>query len=654
MSGTVRKLAVVASGINEEYQSSVLEGIRQYAATHPVKVCHFVDLGGVIGSDAHDHGEFNIYHYINLKDFEGIIMLANTIQSKEAQQKLFAAVRAAGIPAVVLDTEAEGMTALRIDNYKAMRSIVEHIVQKHGCRRINYIGGPETNPEGIERRRAVLDVLAEYGIHPEPRRIYDGHFMSEDGTAAARQFLADAADRNPDTHLDFPEAIICANDNMAIAAMNTLCEAGINAPEDVLVTGFDYTYAGRNYSPELSSVERPLVASGYRACEMILNGEITPNETHVTVLDTEAHFIHSCGCAGETSSDNIRAFKKVCFRQMEQSVNDSRLNNRMNCAFAECDTPQQMMTQLRPFVLEMNCDDFYLCLNSDWAGDTEAILAVAEGSTEQEQYRVDGYPETMNILLGCENGEFFEDREFPSSEMLPALNEEPDQGKCYYFFPLHFRDRAFGTCVLCGGESAMYSPSIFSWMITIGNALEHVRKIRATNAVVNRLERLYVLDPLSGIFNRNGFAKETRSPYEFAARHHLPVIVMFADLDGLKQINDHFGHQAGDTAIRAVGQAIQNVCRHDEVYARFGGDEFLIFAADRTETDGDKLVQMLQAEFRRFNETGEHPFTLSASIGFYVAVPQPNTSVFHMVSVADQKMYEEKKKLRTSRYLRKY
>lgn len=646
MPGTVRSIAVVVSGINQEYQSSVLTGAAQYAAEHGIRLCHFADMGGIIGSAAHDIGEYNIYRLIRYAAFDGLLLLGNTVLSAENRAAVFRAAKASGIPAVLVDAKEDFAASVCIDNYHAMRQVVEHMLDVHKCSRVFYLSGPAANPESADRLRAFRDVFAERGLSVPPKMIRMATFTSGDGTAAAESLLEAAKQGDP-----LPEAVVCANDIMAIAVMNTFIANGVRVPEDVRVTGFDHSFEGRNYEPELTSVGAQLTEEGKTAMELLCTGKATPGA--VTMLHSQPFFSRSCGCKNSAAESEHR-FKQVRFRQMERIAADTRLCNRLSCSFAECETPQAMMDVLAELILELNCTGFWFCLNSDWAGNPET-LTTPEYGTLHEEHRIEGYPEQMHLLLAWENGERKNTCDFSVGEMLPQLAEKADpQNGGLFFLPVHFRSRTFGYCVLRGPIACVSSPLLLSLTITLGNALEHVRKVRCTNDVVDSLERLYILDALTGIYNRNGFARETREPYQQAIEQKKPVMVMFADLDGLKYINDHFGHSGGDTALRAVGRVLQQVCTHGEIFARFGGDEFLIFSVGAAPEQGASLTKAIQDALAKYNDEAQEPYLVSASIGYYIETPQPHTSVFQMVAEADARMYEKKKKRTPSKYLRKY
>ena len=129
-------------------------------------------------------------------------------------------------------------------------------------------------------------------------------------------------------------------------------------------------------------------------------------------------------------------------------------------------------------------------------------------------------------------------------------------------------------------------------------------------------------------------------------------MLMFIDLDGLKGINDTFGHDVGDSAIRNIADALRASCTDGEVYCRFGGDEFIVFAANADDAHAKKLTDKIQAYVRDVNEQGVNPFTLSASIGHIISVPKPEDDIFRFVTAADKKMYIEKRKKKRSKYLK--
>ncbi len=639
-------IAVIVSTLDEEYQSGILSGIRQYAFANRITLEHFVAFGNT-GSDVrHDTGEYNIFSLANFKRFDGVILVINTIQFTESMEHVLSRVREAGIPAVCIDKDVPDFYSICIDNESAMRNMVEHFITHHGFTRINYVSGPSDNIDSVERLRAYCDALTAHGIPVEEERIFHGNFLSKDGSNAIRHFL--------ESSLEFPEAIICANDNMAIAAMNALTVHGVRVPEDVTVSGFDYTYNARNYAPSLTSVERPLERVGQLACQKIIQHlQGVPQDRRVT-LETRCYFSQSCGCSDMPLMDTDE-FKKRNFGVLESFSEDVSMLNRMSSALAECDNLEEYVVHLQRFIPEIGAKEFYLCLCDNWqqgimADETEENYLMHILSPNE--YIISGYGDVMQVPLAYKDGTFFSLPSFPSEEMLPGIFDPDNAPGNYYFTPLHFRERCMGYCVMKDSNFPIHSKLFHTFMMNIANYFEGVRKIICLDRVTQKLNKLYTVDTLANINNRNGFRISTQQLYSYCINTKKPVMLMFLDMDGLKTINDTYGHKEGDSAIIMMANVLSKACSAGEICCRFGGDEFIVFAADYTEERAADLEQRIYAALERLNNSGSFPYKMETSLGYYITVPKRDVDLFQLVTIADNIMYAAKKKKKTSRYLK--
>lgn len=174
----------------------------------------------------------------------------------------------------------------------------------------------------------------------------------------------------------------------------------------------------------------------------------------------------------------------------------------------------------------------------------------------------------------------------------------------------------------------------------ITNELDHIRE---KNEILNFLSEY---DPLCNILNRRGFIERAIR----LNRDNLgkPAICVFLDLDHLKEINDTFGHAAGDTALIAVSNILKNTVRSDDLVARIGGDEFVgIFVSDSPDHGNSFKSRLLEA-FDQFNSTSGYPFFVEASIGITSFICDHKLEIGSVVNNADHFLYEEKKHKRSS------
>ncbi len=639
-------IAVIVSTLDEEYQSGILSGIRQFAFANRITLEHFVAFGNHGDDIRHDTGEYNIFSLANFRRFDGVILVINTIQFPDCMENVIARVRDAGIPAVFIDKDVPGFDTIGIDNESSMYKMVEHFIVHHGHTRINYISGPDDNIDSAQRLMAYKNALEAHGIPVETERIYHGNFITKDGPNAVRQFLRSS--------LEFPQAIVCANDNMALSAINALTANGIRVPEDVAVSGFDYTYNARNFSPSLTSVDRPLERVGQLACQKILAKLKGKPMERSTVLSTHCYFSNSCGCPDVPHYDGI-AFRKRNFSVMESFTSDVSLVSRMSAALAECDNLEEYTVNLQRFIPEIQAKEFYLCLCDSWK------QGIMMDETEENylmhilspnNYIVSGYGETIQMPLAYKDGKFFQMQDFAASKMLPGLFAEDNEPGNYYFIPLHFRERCVGYCVIKDSDFPISSKLFHTFIMNIANSLESVRKIICLDRVTQKLDKLYTVDTLANINNRNGFRISTQQLYSYCISTQKPVMLMFLDMDGLKQINDTYGHKEGDNAIICMADALRMSCTGGEICCRFGGDEFIIFAADYSEERAAKLQARIEQLLSEISVERHLPYPLQTSLGYHITVPKPEMDLFQLVTIADNIMYAAKKKKKTSRYLK--
>jgi len=190
------------------------------------------------------------------------------------------------------------------DNRAGTRALVSHLVEQHGRTRLFAIAGPPEAPDARERRSALTEALADY---PGTRLAgsFEGRFAAMSGQLAVRDILT-----WPRSEL--PDAIVCANDQMAIGAIRELQIAGLRVPADIAVVGFDDMHAGTLVAPPLTTVRQPMRLLGERACSRLLERIADPAlPRHVERLPTELIIRESCGCGGLTQRKRVDAGQKL-------------------------------------------------------------------------------------------------------------------------------------------------------------------------------------------------------------------------------------------------------------------------------------------------------------------------------------------------------
>jgi len=161
------------------------------------------------------------------------------------------------------------------------------------------------------------------------------------------------------------------------------------------------------------------------------------------------------------------------------------------------------------------------------------------------------------------------------------------------------------------------------------------------------LQSLSLVDELTGLYNRRGFLAVTESHLAVIRRNEKVPVILYADLDGLKEINDSLGHHEGDRALVKAAEIFKDTFRSSDILARMGGDEFVVLAAIGSEESTESLATRLQEKFSASNASRNRPYDLSISVGLARFDPEAGHSIEDLMARADRAMYEDKRCKRT-------
>lgn len=184
-------------------------------------------------------------------------------------------------------------------------------------------------------------------------------------------------------------------------------------------------------------------------------------------------------------------------------------------------------------------------------------------------------------------------------------------------------------------------------MMTLIAEVEMLRReLERSQSRIVELEKLADTDTLSPIANRRAFVRELARVMNYAERYSVPTSLLFFDLNGLKQINDNYGHKAGDAALVHVAETLRNNIRASDIVGRLGGDEYAVILSHATEEQAQAKASFL------IEKITEHPvhfeginLPVSASVGVYTF--EAGESPTEALAKADAQMYKNKRQSRS-------
>lgn len=631
------KIAVLVAGMRFDSQRRIINGIMEKAVLDGTDVYIFTCDAWTYSTSYYNKGEAAIFKLPDFQDYDGVILHGDTINDKDVMKKVVSAIQRSGVPCVSLNLRFGGMHYIGMENAFGITEIVNHLIKKHGAERLAFISGPKENADATGRLKAFRQAMADNDMTVYKERIYYGDYHPESGKDAVAYFS--------ESKLKFPDAIIAANDEMALGAFYELLQRGYEVPRDVLLTGYDHAFAGKNHYPKITSVKRPELELGRRSYDMLMDC-IAGKEVQEEDLLCTPVFTESCGCDDKVEEDSTSIRKRYVKEKLHVTTY-SEIIKSSSADFTGAMTYENILEKIRKYVKMMEIEEFYLCMcirEEAFGGEVMSKI-----NTEASMPDITSYSEEICIPIVYRDGIFSQHGRFKAKELLPKEYTEGEKGGFYTVIPVHYQERCYGYCILKNSRLMLDSELFHMFIMNIDNALENIRKQNMLNSMVERLNRMWVYDTLTGIFNRAGFFKFAPNVINEARRKGNDLFVFFLDLDGLKSVNDKYGHDEGDAFIKAMANVLSQVHRHGELLMRYGGDEFVVLSQGFTHEDAKGYMKQVELGIEKYNASSNHPYTLEASMGYSIMAPTENLDLEAFIETADQEMYKSKNEKKRKR-----
>ena len=271
----------------DRYENAILRG-----ASHVLNqvganlVC--LTSGGIQALRGFEAQRNVLYELVHPQRFDGLMITGTLGHSIDAKEMAHFCHRFSPLPVVGIALDVPDIPSVLVDSRSGMRAVFDHLLDVHGYRRLAFIRGPLGQHEAEDRYTAYLDALAAHDIAFDPLLVVNGSYTRASGIQAAHQLL--------DQCEPGIEAIVSANDAMALGAMDVLQTKNLQVPTDLAVTGFDDTEDARYSLPPLTTVRQAVYEQGAQAAELLLS-LLGGNSVADRVL-APAHLVvrQSCGC----------------------------------------------------------------------------------------------------------------------------------------------------------------------------------------------------------------------------------------------------------------------------------------------------------------------------------------------------------------------
>ncbi len=633
-SESVRKkvIALASGGIDDAYLSSVVQSFINKCEEFDFRVMWFQSLAGEIRDNPYDAGEINIYELINFNRIDALVITAMFMKSEKSMAELIKKAKLKNIPIIIIDGENDCAYSISLEYEKAFGEIVRHVIKEHGAKDIKFLGGAKGNDVSDEREKVFRNVMEECGLSVTEDNIDYGYFWWASG--------GDAAQKHYDRYGKMPDAFICANDSMAIGVCMKLAELGFRVPEDVIVTGIDGIAEGSTFFPSITTLMCNVAGAGETAAvrlNEIFEGRIPP--TGKETVSGKVMFRESCGCEpmNRSATDNVLKHDLYNHIDLWNGFSDSMI--KISEAATGCISFEDTLEKIKLFLRDVWSKECWLCICDGFI--SESVMPADEPSSYNDYLRKGYAPIMKYVIHGLDNSDFEYMDPFASEEMLPDLDGVFERCRNIMFLPLHFQDRCIGYLGMEFNLTGRNFHILYALLTNISNVLENSRVKQEMLMAVNSLEDMYIKDSMTRLYNRRGFYRLTPEIYEKCVSEKTEFMVLSVDMDGLKGINDNYGHHEGDNAIITIANALRAVS-DGEIIARFGGDEYIAAGVCKNSTYAEDLVKRFEAYLKNYNENSGKPYLVEASCGIVKGVPESGGTIDQFIRQSDELMYVQK------------
>ncbi len=563
-----------------------------------------------------EEGEKSVFDLLDFDIIDAVVLFDETFDDKRVTDNIADFAVAKGIPLICVGADREKAINFLFEYESGFEQVVRHAIEYHGMKNPCLIAGRKGEPLSEKRIAVYKKVLEENSIDFKEDRLFYGDYWWMPTRNSIDKIIASG---------DIPDAVICANDSMAVAACEYLKKKGYQIPDDIIVTGFDGTKEAKCCNPPITTAKCNLEATAadiVEVVENILQGRQVNKQYNVSfVLDVYC----SCGCNISVQVDTdelLRSSEGRFFRYQ----NDERTFYEMSEKVIECKGPQDIIKLIDTSNLYSNC----IIVNSD---------CLEESINPTKNKREKSYDDEMELIYLSHADISGYPQLFYRKNIIPNLYHTViENDKPLIFNAISFFGVPMGyVCFWFETDLENYA-KINQFVTSLNNIIGSYRTVKYLEYVADSVEQMSARDFMTDMANRKGFYKMLPTIIEKAEQEKKQILVASIDIDGLKYINDNFGHEEGDFAIKSIADTVKKVDFCDIIFGRFGGDELVACAVCDGEKDEIRFKNDVLQQLKDLNEKVSKPYAVSASIGVYVVSPK-NLDFEAALKVSDDRMY---------------
>ncbi|MBO4514233.1 MAG: EAL domain-containing protein, partial [Lachnospiraceae bacterium] len=613
MLGDKRVIGLCVTKIHDRVRGALADEINLAAVEAGFKLICFNSIEDFYKDDVYSKGARTVYERMDLNILDGIIICAEHFCDNRIVNDIVRRAQEKNVPVVILNGEVQGCVSVINDCEDAFKELVRHVIKEHHVKDPFFMAGRRDDYNSKQRLQFYQEVLREFGIPFDESRMGYGDYWDEPAMRITEELAVNGK---------LPQAIICANDNMAFGVCRKLKMLGYSVPKDVIVTGFDGVPAVEYYYPKLTTCRENLQGQAQTCIEVLRKLFAGENVDPVYQIPYETVISESCGCVRPKPKERDEAAAELYGLLESMEAHEDYVTSETE-RMLNVEDMHDLMMPLSRFILLHS----WLCVGS-------RLMKIAS---------VEKWEDGKCVAVPCAYDTDKKVRFLRDEDMLPETREWAEEDTCYILTSMYSKDFYCGFYAVktsyVGGINYKMK-KIVRLANLICNSLINQFKQRET---LRSMESAIYRDPMTGLPNLKG---ATQWFQEFAAEennHEKSLSVSIIALPQYAQIYENYGIHVIEEITCLIADKLKSLRGRAAFLAMNSESEFILIQAyedaSQIGTNTLRISSAIQTAVDEYNHASDNAYRVEVSMGSTVADPGWTGSLGAFVKYASNEMF---------------
>lgn len=612
-------VAVCLTKIQDEVTYEFIDALYQTVKGSDYRLLLFNSFSDLYHQNVYDEGAKSIYQLLNYDLVDAVIIKADTINDHQVIRDLIARAKERQIPVILLNMKAEGCYSIVPSYENVFSQLIEHVIKVHHKRKRYFLSGSMGESNSMLREKIFRETLRDCGIDPQTAKVAYGEYWYGPAERAVENWIQSG---------DLPEAIICANDAMAVAACKVLKRHQIRVPEDMIVTGFDGVPSYQFHRPALSTCTRTSSVLAGKCREMLTNILEKNKPPYRDIEEYTLTIQESCGCRKQSHPDYQLCADRLCVSRWDTQRHEEFILSQVERVVETIDMGI-IGNKLNSFILP----DSMVALNSDF-------LAATRSNVKPDPGRP--FAEEMIVISSLDSNL---DRHryalYKSAEMYPHLEEAVSEDTMFLFQSIYVENNVCGYYIVKSKELLTDASKIHRVSKVMNLAFSLIISRMQQDHMSHSLEEMQYHDPVTGVLNLKGLVKRINELYPIWKERAIAVSVY--NIPKYQFIYENYGLKDVEETVQLTADALRMANPQDTVTARISDDSFCIINEAEDQGAAGLIINDSVRAFYRFiesfNKTQDKEYFVEVNCGCTTAAAGWNNDMKTYIKVAMGELY---------------